>query len=41
MKYSTLKLGMASLLLAGTAFGAQPKLYCTLAKQNVRRVVAK
>ncbi|MGH8164502.1 MAG: hypothetical protein ACREP1_09235 [Rhodanobacteraceae bacterium] len=36
MKYSTLKLGIASLLLAGAAFGAQPKVYCTAAKQNVK-----
>ena len=36
MNYSTLKLTLASVLLAGTAFAASPKLYCTAAKKEVQ-----
>lgn len=36
MKYSTLKVTLASLLFAGAALGAQPKLYCTAAKKEVK-----
>lgn len=36
MKYSALKLTVASVFLAGTAFAASPKLYCTAAKKEVK-----